>query len=97
MAGISVEHEEFRLLNLSQYNVTLDDLQLALNLSAQAEMADCYCSHRVSTTRHLATEHHHLLKHSLGGRRATTVQRGDIGQQAATLQTEGSKNVSTFQ
>lgn len=48
MAAISAEHEEFRLLNLSHYNVTLDDLQLALNLSAQAEMADCYCSSRVS-------------------------------------------------
>ncbi|KAK3930328.1 Sex peptide receptor, partial [Frankliniella fusca] len=47
MAGVSVDHEDFRLNllgNLSQlYNVSFDDLQLALNLSAQAEQADCYC------------------------------------------------------
>ncbi|KAE8740275.1 Myosuppressin Receptor 1-RA [Frankliniella occidentalis] len=47
MAGITMDHDAQRLNllgNLSQlYNVSFDDLQLALNLSAQAEQADCYC------------------------------------------------------
>lgn len=51
MAGHVMEPDDFRLnlLNLSHFNLTLDDLQLALNLSAQAELADCYCPAAVST------------------------------------------------
>ncbi|XP_034243016.1 sex peptide receptor-like [Thrips palmi] len=48
MAGAAMEPDDFRLLNLSHFNLTMDDLQLALNLSAQAEMADCYCPAAVS-------------------------------------------------